>query len=723
MVNDKRLRIFLISIVTVHLWACAGFVDGSTDGSSREETRIDLLHSIAPPELSAKQRAELLLDAMTLREKIEFISGYEFFSVRPLPKLGLRSVLMSDATMGVRGHGRSTAFPAALAMAATWNTKLLHGVGRAIGEECRAKGIDVLLGPGINMYRIPNGGRNFEYFGEDPFLTSRAAVSYIEGVQDTGVVATVKHYIANNSDFDRDRMSSEVTERALREIYMPGFKASVQDAKVGAVMTAYNPVNGISASQNQFLINEVLKEEWGFGGYVVSDWISVYDTYETIVAGLDLEMPSGQYLNLPRISSLLEDGRVSETDIDEKVRRILETFFEHGVYDRPAVDIASQEFGDWHDEVALRVALEGIVLLKNEGDILPLSGEGMKKIVLVGENAWNTPTGGGGSSFVDAVDPVSFIEGLGRSIGDSIELRKALSTDREVIKSADVALVFVGFDQNSEREAMDRPWVLPESHKEAILRVAEANPRTIVVLSAGGGVETESWIDKVAGLLHCFYLGQSSGTALAKIVFGDVNPSGKLPFTMVKKYDDLPASDFYLPEGTELLTVPRLFLFGNKEARKIWSVDYGEGIFLGYRHFDTFDVEPQFPFGFGLSYTTFQIDDLQLSSGRLDKIGVLRVSVNITNTGDRAGGEVVQLYLRDIESSLPRPYKELKGFHKIFLKRGESARIDFDIDWKHLAFFDPVLGNWRAESGKFEVMVGHSSRQIASRATFEFMEG
>ena len=215
MVNDKRLRIFLISIVTVHLWACAGFVDGSTDGSSREETRIDLLHSIAPPELSAKQRAELLLDAMTLREKIEFISGYEFFSVRPLPKLGLRSVLMSDATMGVRGHGRSTAFPAALAMAATWNTKLLHGVGRAIGEECRAKGIDVLLGPGINMYRIPNGGRNFEYFGEDPFLTSRAAVSYIEGVQDTGVVATVKHYIANNSDFDRDRMSSEVTERAL----------------------------------------------------------------------------------------------------------------------------------------------------------------------------------------------------------------------------------------------------------------------------------------------------------------------------------------------------------------------------------------------------------------------------------------------------------------------------------------------------------------------------
>lgn len=677
--------------------------------------------------LSEQERVREILLHMTLDEKIDFIGGYKDLGIRAVPRLGLPSIWCSDATSGIRSFGTATAFPANIALAATWNRELIRKVGDTIGEEARSKGISILLAPGINIARVPTCGRNFEYMGEDPYLTGEMVVPYIQGVQKRGVITTVKHFACNNSDYDRHRVSSDVDERTLREIYLPAFKAAVQKGKTGSVMNAYNPVNGTYSSENRYLLTDILRNEWGFDGFVISDWNSVYSTDGPIKAGMDLEMPFGLWINRKNVRNSLAEGSITEADIEAMVGRILTILFRFGVYDRPQIDRKALEFGKPHSQIALEAAREAVVLCKNEEGILPLPPSAGKRFVILGPMARNTPIGGGGSSLVGTPSEThDLFDGIAAAAGDGssvvyIPLKSPNRVPRraeELIRHADTVILCVGFNNTDESELYDKSWELPYGQDRLIRKVSRLNPRTIVTLTGGTDCETESWIHNVPAVLHTFFLGQMTGIAVGEILFGKINPSGKLPFTMSKRWDDIAAVKNYVkhPWKTNPLRVggPKRTL--NPKNMKHWK--YEEGIMVGYRHFDSSGIEPQFCFGHGLSYTQFEFSDLKITPSVMKPEGTLTISVRVANTGKSAGAETVQLYLRDPEATVKRPLQELKGFEKVSLRPGASTEVTFTLKSEDLSFWDIATNQWKAEPGRYLIRIGHSSRRIAAEGEF-----
>jgi beta-glucosidase len=790
-------------------------------------------------------RVEGLLAQMTLEEKLNYIGGSGFMNVRAIPRLGVPALLMSDGPVGTR-TGSSTAYPGGIALAATWNVDLAARFGTSLSRDDRARGVHIHLMPGLNIYRSPLCGRNFEYFGEDPYLASRMVVPLVKSLQAGGVLGTAKHFAANNQEYDRNRISSNVDERTLREIYLPAFRAAVMEGGVGCVMNAYNPLNGVYCTENNFLNNVILKGDWGFDGILMSDWGATHSTVAAANAGLDLEMPSGANFSPTALGAALNAGTVSMATMDDKVRRILRSIVRMGFLDHAQLDPSIPLDDPASSTVALDMAREAMVLLKNTGYLLPLDRSHIRSVVVLGPNAGPGVPAGGGSANVTPYHSVSQFDGISAAAGSGVEvmqvpgvsyansefeymdanglvhpglqaeyfanktlsgtphlkrvdshinfnwgsgspaeglpsdgfsvrwtgriratstgvylfqvrsedgirislngtslmadwtdhtakvlqakkpLRTGLTYDLKVeyynstgpaiaqvgwslntadvtgqARLADVAVVCVGFDSSSEKEGSDRSFALPDAQVDLIKTVAAANPNTIVVINAGGGVDMRPWLDAVPAVIQAWYPGQEGGTALGEILFGDVNPSGKLPATFEKRWEDNPSYAYY--QSTDGV-----------------ATYYTEGIFVGYRGYDQNQIEPQFCFGHGLSYTTFEYSDLvvppTLVAGQSAEISFV-----VRNTGDRSGAEVCQLYIGDVTASVPRPPKELKGFVKVTLAPGESRVVTMPIDQDKLSFFDAKSGRFTAEPGTFRVQVGASSRDLRLTGQFELL--
>ncbi|RPI25789.1 MAG: hypothetical protein EHM61_13460 [Acidobacteria bacterium] len=931
----------------------------------------------------ADPRAEEILSRMTLEEKIAYIGGTGY-SIRAVSRLGLPEIIMSDGPLGVRNYGATTAYPAGIALAATWNTELAGRMGTALGRDARARGVHILLGPGLNIYRSPLCGRNFEYFGEDPYLASRMVIPWVKGVQGQGVLATVKHYACNNQEYDRYTVSSDVDERTLREIYLPAFRAGVEEAQVACVMSSYNLINGTYSTEHQYLNNVILKSEWGFKGFLMSDWGATHQAIDAARGGLDLEMPYGDHFNVAGLGPAVQSGAVSEAVIDDKVRRILRTIISLGFLDREQKDTSIPLDDPTSAATALDVAREGIVLLKNQASFLPLRPEQLKSILILGAGADPGVPAGGGSSYTTPVRTVSLLQGLrdlvpaatnvkhladpyaitinfshvddaglaqqgfqaeyfpnrtlsgqpslrrndeqiafdwaaaapaaglpadsfsarwtadfsvaqagpfrfttrsddgmrvyldgtlvvddwldhsvrpvwrdvnldaGRSYSLKVEYyensgsavaqfsitaygyqggvleyvdaqgkttsgllgeyfsnmtlsgspvvrrtdseldfswgynaptsgipadkfsvrwtgqvrfaesgyyrlkvraddgvrvfldgvrviedwsdhpaRSAtierwfeagvphqlrveyyenggeavaqLSWNRavlpDVVRTADVVVLAAGFDSLTEGEGADRTFELPEAQDSLIARVLTVNPKTVVVLFGGGGVDMRGWVDQAPAIVHAWYPGQSGGQALAEILLGRVNPSGKIPATFERSWEDNPSYRYYYaPTGG--------------------SARYQEGLFVGYRGFDRLNRDPLFPFGHGLSYTAFEYSDLSISPVRMRPGERVSVSFLLKNAGARAGAEVVQLYVEPVRPPVERPVRELKRFQKVSLNPGESKRVTLDLDESALAYYDDAQRSWVAAPGDYRIAVGASSRDLRLEGAF-----
>jgi len=803
----------------------------------------------APGPLTSEleKRVETILGQMTLEEKIDYIGGVDGFFVRAVPRLGVPRLRMADGPLGLRNFGPATAMAAGIGLAATWNTDLALRMGVELGRDSRAKGVHFLLAPGVNIYRAPTNGRNFEYFGEDPLLAGRIATGYIKGVQSQGVSATIKHFVGNNSEYDRHRTDSVIDERTLREIYLPAFEAGVKEARVGAVMTAYNLTNGTQMSQHAGLNVDVLRKDWGFPGVVMSDWTSTYDGVAAANAGLDIEMPSGKLMSRETLTAAVRDGKVTAATIDEKVRRILRVAAQYGWLDREQVDPEVPRFNLAGRRVALEAAREAIVLLKNDGGLLPLDGKALRNVAVIGPNAYPAVPAGGGSARVEPFVAVSHLQGLATALSpqavvhyhrglpamselmEATELRTketggepglvmelfdrpdftvapatsrtirrgrdgsfqappsaasrwagyftpATAGEHEVILAgpgetsgyrvyldgallidawewqparvptrrvtltaaphrvvveqqqrrhqegfrfrlgivgldglvqpevttmaakADVVILAAGFDHESEAESSDRTFTLPTGQDALIAAVVAANPKTVVVLQSGGGVDMSAWVDRVPAVLQAWFPGEEGGTAVAEILLGAVNPSGRLPATFERRPEDNPVHGHYYPApGTKKVT-------------------YAEGVFVGYRGYEQRGTKPLFAFGHGLSYTTFRYGDLAITPASSTN-GKVEVSFDVTNTGSRPGAEVAQVYVSEKAPRVPRPGKELKGFAKVALAPGETRRVTVALDARSFSYYDVGSGRWRAEAGEFEILVGRASDAIERRGT------
>jgi len=791
-----------------------------------------------PPEVVEK-RVESLLSQLTKDEKISLLAGdgFDGMSTMAIPRLGIPKLVMADGPQGIRAHGPACSFPSGIALAATWDMKLAFAYGAALGREAKARDIQIQLGPGVNIARNPLNGRNFEYFGEDPYLTGELAAEWIRGLQSQWVVATVKHYVGNDTEWRRMEIESLMSEQTLREVYLQPFKKSLEKGGVWSVMSAYNKLNGFPSTSNDMLQNGVLKNEWKFPGLVMSDWWAT-DSVNAIARGLDLEMPMGYRVNQESVTKALQNGSLKEEQIDHAVSRLLRMAISMGFLDakkpKENLPLESKENAD----VALDVATKSIVLLKNEASILPLDKTKLKHVIVYGPNAQDTPAVGGGSGGVTPFHRVSFFEGIRQalpkdtevfyapmpltphvSLFNFFELNKRIppppriinvrrmvsiteknftrvttskqkniqiswdpknrpeeipkATEARVIwdaeieipeagnyeliaeghpeirlgnrelgnpdsyvvtiekkstlqlratvsevgrgrgyvslkiqpvaeramgippaKEADVAIVCVGLNPIVEGEGFDRGFALSTKQQELIKKVSAVNPHTIVVLSGGAAVEMDSWIGKVPAVLQTWYLGQSAGTALASILFGDANPSGRLPCTFDRRIEENPAFKHYpgsFPEGKE------------------WPVaDYHEGIFYGYRGYDRSGIEPLFPFGYGLSYTSFSLSGMTITPNGDD----YQVGVEVANTGKRDGATVVQLYLGLPAESTPRPLRELKGFQRVELKAGEKRTIVIALPRDSLMYWHPVENKWVLPSGSIKVELGFSEREI-----------
>lgn len=660
-----------------------------------------------------EERISNILAQMTLKEKIRLVGGKLNLVltgyVPPNEKLGIPGLTLTDGPVGVR-MGKTTAFPVSEAMAATWNTELIQKLGGALGREALAKQQMVLLGPCVNIVRTPLGGRSFESFGEDPYLASRITVAYIVGVQKEGVIAEVKHYCCNNQEWERMSIDAKIDERTLHEIYLPAFKAAVTEAHVWSVMAAYNKINGQYAAENEYLLNDVLKKQWGFQGFVASDWGATHSTIPSALNGLDLEMPGNTHFGA-KLTNAVKDGKVPEPVIDDKVRRILRAMMATGMFDRkswpdPGV-IGSAE----HRKIAYDVAAEGMVLLKNKG-ALPLDAKKISSVAVIGPHADSPETGGGGSSRITPTFVQTPLEAFKKKAGDKILIHFAkgsgihditdagLAEAVDAAKKSDAAVIFAGLAADIESEGFDRESLdMPDAQKKLISAVADANKNTVVVLFAGAPVVMSPWVDKVSSVLLAWYPGQEGAEAIADILFGAVNPSGKLPVTFPAKLEDTPAYSTY--------------------PGKDGVINYSEGIFVGYRHYDKNKIEPLFPFGFGLSYTTFEYKNLKVSPGKISGAdGKLTVSVDIKNTGSAEGSEIIQLYAHHENSSVPVPEKELKGFTKVKLKPGETKNVILELAAENLAFYAADKKKFVVQPGTYEILAGASSRDIKAKAKF-----
>ena len=707
-----------------------GDPDNFTGRFRHQITSSDLIPSFDTI-LSIEEKVKKLLSQMSLVEKLTLIRGNSNMGIPSIPRLKLPEVWCTDATLGVCCNGRSTAFPAAVAMVASWNPTIMEKVGDIIAQECRARGISILLGPGVNIYRIPTNGRNFEYMGEDPYLASEMVVPYIKAVQNHGVITTVKHFVCDNSDYDKHRMDCIVDERTLHEIYFPTFKAAIQKGKSLGIMAAYNLLNGVHCSESKYLLTDILRDKWGFKGFVISDWNSMYDTEAPLKAGLDLEKPQGKYYTEEKIMRLINEGKVSEEDINVRVSSILFSFIKAGIYGRPIKDLKFEEFSQKHDQIALDIARESIVLLKNDS-ILPISSDSNKKIVLIGPNMNPTPTGGGGSSYVKPYKPKSLLTAFQELLPNKLKLiyfelelislefdfiQEKLDTE---IRSADYIILALGFNPYYESECWDRIWKLPNEQLDLITKITNLNKNCIAIINAGGGFETESWIDKIPAVIHSFYLGQNPGIPIVEIILGQVNPSGKLPFTMARRWEDFESIKNYAENYYE--TDFEKFIQNTDPEYRFKSnpFEYKEGLQIGYRHFDYKKIIPQFAFGHGLSYTEFRYQNLVLGSTKIYGDDELLITLEIENIGNLPGKEIVQLYVQDVECSVFRPPKELKGFCKIDLEPKELKKISFILTKNDLAFYDVKNHNWKVEPGEFIIHLGSSSRDIRCSKKFSY---
>ena len=699
-------------------------------------TFSDLNAEETPPFLDASQpletRVDDLLSRLTLEEKISIIHADSKFTTAAIPRLGIPRRWLSDGPHGVREDigpdtwnpaGRtddfSTAMPAGICLAATWNPDLGFREGEALGQEARARGKDIMLGPGVNILRTPLCGRNFEYLGEDPFLSSRLAVGYIRGEQSQDISSCVKHFALNNQEYERGSINVEVDERALREIYLPAFQAAVREAGVWSVMGAYNRFRGQHCCENDYLLNNILKDEWGFKGLVVSDWGGAHNTRECATNGLDLEMGSSArnyndyYLAQPYLN-LLKSGELPMAGLDDKVRRNLRVMLATHVLD------AGRKTGSLntaaHQAVARQLAEEGIVLLKNENQILPLDAGKLTTIAVIGENATRLHAHGGDSSGIKAFYEITPLQGLVNRAGTRVNITFSEGyrknggpelVERAVAaaKTADVVIYVGGLnhDKGFDCEGADRADMkLPYGQDDLIQKISAANPKTIVVLE-GTMVEMDTWLDKVPALLQAWYPGMEGGNALARVLFGDVNPSGKLPATFPKKLSDSPAHALGNYPGTN------------------GTVTYAEGLLVGYRWFDAKNIEPQFPFGFGLSYTTFKYSNLKLIPGAGTN-EIVTAQFDLENTGKIAGAEVAQLYVHEKNPRLPRPERELKGFKKVLLKPGEKQTVSIPLGKTAFAYYDDGKKSWVAQPDNFEISIGSSSRDLRLRDNFNLAE-
>jgi beta-glucosidase len=673
---------------------------------SKEKSKDELLKLVfMNSNLNIEERVEDLLNRLTLDEKFTLLSGEHWWYTKPIKRLGINSFAMHDGPHGVRvdnkGEIRSTYFPSAICRAATWNPKLSHKFGVAIAKEVRDVGAHMLLAPGINIQRTPMCGRTFEYQTEDPYLNKILAVETVKGIQSQRIAACVKHFICNNQETNRFTVSSEVSERALHEIYYPAFKAAIKEADAWSIMSCYNKVNGIYGSEHKHLLREVLMGEWGFRGFVVSDWGATRTSTCTeglINAGLTLEMPTEDKYKPSNLEQAFDEGKFTEEILNDNIKRLLRVMFLVGLFDDYSTLPKGSRNTSEHQNLARRIAEEGIVLLKNEKNILPLNLEKTKKITLLGPMLDRRTYLEGGSSTNFPPYEIKPLEGLTEKCKGKIQIVESPS-------EADVTIIFAGLrhKRGMDTEGKDRnSFKLPSPQIELITNTVEENPNTIVVLT-GTPVSMDKWIEKVPAILQLWYAGMEAGNALAAIIFGESNPSGKIPISFPKKLSDSPA---HVSEQT---------FPGDKE------VFYDEGIFVGYRHFDTKNIEPQFPFGHGLSYTTFIYENLNLSNKEIERDEILTVSVDIINSGDRNGAEVVQLYIQDVESTIERPLKELKGFKKVDLKPNEKVTISFDISKDDLSFYSEKVRKWVAEKGEFNILIGSSSRDIRLEDKFEYL--
>ena len=714
-----------------------------------------------------EERVEDALSRMTVEEKVALTHAQSKFSSAGVPRLGIPEVWCTDGPHGIRAEvlwdewdqagwtsDSCTAFPALTALAASWDPDLAGLYGTVIGEEARYRKKDVLLGPGVNIYRTPLCGRNFEYMGEDPYLSGRMVVPYVKGVQGNNVAACVKHYALNNQETDRFFYNVTVDDRTLYEIYLPAFKAAVQEGGAWAIMGSYNLYKGQWNCHNQYLLCDILKGEWGFDGVVISDWGGVHDTDQAITNGLDMEFGTwtngltmgktnaydNYYLAAPYLERI-RSGAVGTTELDDKARRILRLIFRTNMNPgHKTGKFTSPE----HTAAARKIGAEGIVLLKNEGGLLPLQGSG--KILVVGENAVKMMTVGGGSSSLKAQHEISPLDGIREAfpnaevlyergyVGDQGGQYNGVSTGQDLSESRSAAqliaaataaareadvVVFIGGLNKSEgqdAEGADRASLgLPYGQDAVIEALAAANPRLVVVNISGNAVAMP-WVDKVPAIVQDWYLGSEAGHSLADVLSGAVNPSGKLPFTFPVALEDGPvrtAQQFPGVPGDD-----RREIFGDVIV-PILEEEYSEGVFVGYRWYEAKDIKPLFPFGHGLSYTTFEYGEPQLSRSSMTADGSITVSVPVTNTGDVAGAEVVQVYVSDPEASVARPVKELKGFAKVMLEPGQTKTVSVVLDRQSLSFFDAEKHAWVAEPGRFDVLIGSSSANIRHSVSFE----
>ncbi|RKP56246.1 glycosyl hydrolase [Cohnella endophytica] len=667
--------------------------------------------------MTAKRSVKDLVSAMTLEEKAGLCSGLDFWHTKGIERLGIPSVMLTDGPHGLRKQKASgdhlglfdsvpaTCFPSAAGVASSWDRELIERMGRALGEECQAENVAVLLGPGANIKRSPLCGRNFEYFSEDPYLSSEMAAHHIIGVQSQGVGTSLKHFAANNQEHRRMTSDSIVDERTLREIYLASFEGAVKKAQPWTVMCSYNQVNGRFASENEFLLTDILKEEWGHVGFVVSDWGAVNERADGLAAGLELEMPSSNGEGDRKIVDAVKSGRLPEAKLDEAVERILTVIFRAADNRKPDTAYDSEA----HHRLAREVARESMVLLKNEGELLPLPKAG--RIAVIGALAKQPRYQGGGSSHIKPTKLEDISEELAKSAGAAAEIvfsqgydlnsdaadprltEEAVRTARE----ASAVILFAGLPERCESEGFDRTHLnIPDNQTKLIQAIAAVQSNLVVVLSNGAPVEMP-WLGSARAVLEAYLGGQALGGAIADLLFGDANPCGKLAETFPMRLSDNPSHLFFPGEGDR--------------------VEYREGMFVGYRYYEKKNLRPLFPFGYGLSYTTFEYSGLTVNVPEIADTDTLQVTVKVENTGKRAGKEIVQLYVRDIESSVIRPDKELKGFAKVSLEPGEVRTVTFELDKRSFAYYDVAVHDWRVETGEFEILLGKSSQDIVLRET------
>jgi beta-glucosidase len=803
------------------------------------------VHAQQPVSPDVDARVEAMLSKMTLEQKLKLMGGNGMYTFA-VPEIGLHAIKMSDGPSGVRTWGPSTAYPVGLALAATWDTVIAAREGGSLAEDAKIRGVRVLLAPGVNIYRAPMNGRNFEYFGEDPYLSSRLAVGYITGLQAQGIAGTVKHFAANNSEFDRHNTNALIDERTLHEIYLPAFEAAVKEAHVSAVMDSYNMLNGQHLTQNSVLNNQILKKDWGFDGLLMSDWSATYDGVAAANGGLDLEMPKGKFMSPPTLDAAIKNGTLALSSVDDHVRRILRLAVRYGLAEKEDIQpVSGPQDRPEARKVAYDVAAESIVLLKNEKSILPLHSGEIKQIAVIGPNVMPPSIGGGGSSYTTTVSSTNLRDALVAALGNQVMVSytPGLLTEKEICAqtvfdngleqesfanpgftgdvkhshlttlngwipsfkvgggpgseqdlrwtakftakdsgdylilvtvhgrdafhlyvnsknvldhdstegaspssysmhldagqridlrldyvkhgntlsaglgvilknkiilvdakamaaSSDIAIVSIGMNEHYESEGFDRPWDLLPGQDDLVQSVLATNPKTIVVLNGGGGLDISRWVDRVPALLHVWYGGEEGGHALADVLTGLVNPSGKLPISLERRLENDSTFNTYYPKPGTV------------------DVIYSEGIFVGYRLFDASTVKPLFPFGFGLSYTSFIFANLEVKD---QGQGTVRVSFDVRNAGKQFGDEVAQLYVGEVAPPLPRPVKELKSFERVHLAPGQTKHLEMTLSARAFSYWDVVTHDWKRDPAKFTFYVGDSSTALPLQQTISLI--